>query len=87
MVVYSGLCIPLSSRTHPSLLDYQNLYFFGNLVYKFKRIVGKPIFSDQFKKIVKRYIRVGYYLDIMQQSACLVLNPTRFLAMVSSLIA
>ena len=34
--------------------------FYGDLVYKFKRIVGKPNFSDQFKKIVKRYIRVGY---------------------------
>ena len=49
--------------------------FYGDLVYKFKRIVGKPNLSDQFKKIVKRYIRVGYNLDIMQQSACLVLNP------------
>ena len=39
--------------------------FYGDLVYKFKRIVGKPNFSDQFKKIVKRYIRVGYNLDIM----------------------
>ena len=45
-----------------------------SLVYKFKRIVGKSNFSDQFKKIVKRYIRVGYNLDIMRQSACLVLN-------------
>ena len=34
--------------------------FYGDLVYKFKRIVGKPNFSDQFKEIVKRYIRVGY---------------------------
>ena len=34
--------------------------FYGDLVYKFKRIVGKPNFSDQFKKIVKRYLRVGY---------------------------
>ena len=49
--------------------------FYGGLVYKFKRIVGQPNFSDQFKKIVKRYIRVGYNLDIMRQSACLVLNP------------
>ena len=49
--------------------------FYGDLVYKFKRIVGKPNFSDQFKKIVKRYIRVGYSLDIMRQSACLILNP------------
>ena len=49
--------------------------FYGDLVYKFKRIVEKSNFSDQFKKIVKRYIRVGYNLDIMRQSACLVLNP------------
>ena len=49
--------------------------FYGDLLYKFKRIVGKLNFSDQFKKIVKRYIRVGYNLDIMRQSACLVLNP------------
>ena len=28
--------------------------FYGDLVYKFKRIVGKPNFSDQFKMIVKR---------------------------------
>ena len=47
----------------------------GFQAFKFKRIVGKPNFSDQFKKIVKRYIRVGYNLDIMRRSACLVLNP------------
>ena len=28
--------------------------FYGDLVKKFKRIVGKPNFSDQFKKILKR---------------------------------
>ena len=49
--------------------------FYGDLVYKFKQIIGKPIISDQFKKIVKRYIMVGNNLDIMRQSACLVLNP------------
>ena len=49
--------------------------FYCDLVCKFKRVVGKPNFSDQFKKIVKRYIRVGYNLDIMRRSACLVLNP------------
>ena len=36
--------------------------FYSDLVYKFKQIVGKPYFSDQFKEIVKRYIRVGYSL-------------------------
>ena len=37
----------------------------GEELIRFKRIVGKSDFSDQFKKIVKRYIRVGYNLDIM----------------------
>ena len=51
--------------------------YYGDLVLKkIKRIVGKPYFSDQFKKIIKRYIiKVGYNLDVMRQSACLVLNP------------
>ena len=49
--------------------------FYGDLVYKFKRIVGKPYFSDQFKNIIKRYKKVGYNLDIMRQTASLVLNP------------
>ena len=41
------------------------LIFYGDLVYIFKRIVGKLNFSDQFKKVVKRYIKVGYNLDVM----------------------
>ena len=49
--------------------------FYGDLVYKFKRIARKPNFSDQFKRVIKRYIKVGYNLDVMCQSACLVLNP------------
>ena len=39
--------------------------FNGDLVYKFNRIVGKPNFSHQFKKIIKRYKSVGYNMDIM----------------------
>ena len=34
--------------------------FYGDLVYEFNRMVGKPNFSDQFKKIIKRYIKVEY---------------------------
>ena len=30
----------------------------GDLVYKFKRIAGKPNFRDQSKKIINRYIKV-----------------------------
>ena len=49
--------------------------FYDDLVYKFKRSVGKPYFSDQFKKIIKCYRKVGYNMDTMRQSACLVVNP------------
>ena len=31
----------------------------------FATVVGKPNLSDKFKKIVKRYKRVGYNMDIM----------------------
>ena len=37
---------------------------YGVLVFRFKRMVGKPIFSDQFKKIIKRYQNVRFNLDI-----------------------
>ena len=32
-------------------------------------------FSDQFRKIIMRYKRIGYNLNVMRQSACLVINP------------
>ena len=48
---------------------------YGYLVYMFKRIFGKPNFIDQFKKIIKRNIKVRYYFDVMRQSVGLVLNP------------
>ena len=50
--------------------------FYGDLVYKFKKkIVGRADLSDQFKKIIVRYKHIGYNINIMQQSACLVFNP------------
>ena len=33
--------------------------FNGDLVYKFRKIVGNTKFSDQFKKIIMRYKRIG----------------------------
>ena len=49
--------------------------FYGDLVYKFKKIRGITDFSDQFRKIIMRYKRIGYNLNVMRQSACLVINP------------
>ena len=49
--------------------------FYGDLVYRFRKIVGKSNFSQQFRKLINRYKRIGYSLDIMRQTACLVVNP------------
>ena len=49
--------------------------FYGDLVYKFKKLKGINVFSFQFRKIITRYRRIGYNLNVMRQSACLVFNP------------
>ena len=49
--------------------------FYGDLVYRFRKIVGKSNFSEQFGKLINRYKRIGYSLDIVRQTACLVVNP------------
>ena len=51
-----------------------NPEFYGDMVYKFKKIIGNPNFSDLFRRIVKRFRRTGYNSDIMWQTACLVFN-------------
>ena len=48
--------------------------FYGDLVYKFRKIVGKSNFSEHFRKLINRYKRIGYSLDIMRQTACLVVK-------------
>ena len=49
--------------------------FYGDLVYRFRKIVGKSNFSEQVRKLIDRYKRIGFSLDIMRQTACLVVNP------------
>ena len=59
-------------------LLYQGLSepeFYGDLVYKFKKIMGMTDFSDQFRKITICYKRAGYDLNIILEYACLVITP------------
>ena len=49
--------------------------FYGDLVYKFKKIVGQSDFSNQLRKIIIHYKRIGYNMNVMQQTACLVVSP------------
>ena len=64
--------VGLKSLLHQGLSEPE---CYGDLVYKFKKIGGMTNFSDQFRKIIMRYKRIGYNLNVMRQSACLVINP------------
>ena len=64
-----------------------NPEFYGDLVYKLKKNIGNPNFSNLFKPIVNRFKRAGYSLDIMRQTACLVLTQSWLKAMLHSLVA
>ena len=46
--------------------------FYGNLVNRIRKIVGKSNFSEQFRKLINRYQRIRYNPDIMRPTACLV---------------
>ena len=49
--------------------------FYGDMVYKLKKIVGSNNFSAQFIKIISHYKKIGYNINVLQQTACLVVNP------------
>ena len=48
--------------------------FYGDLLYRFRKTCGKTYFLEQFRKLINSYKRIGYSLDIMRQTACLVIN-------------
>ena len=50
--------------------------FYSDLVYRIRKIVGKSNFSEQFRKLINRYKRIGCNPYVMWQTACLVINPT-----------
>ena len=49
--------------------------FYGDLVYKLKKIVGSNNFSAQFIKTISHYNKIGYNIIVLQQTASLVVNP------------
>ena len=51
--------------------------FYGDLVYKFRKIIGKNDFPYHFKKIIVRYKKIGYNINVMRQTACLVVYPNK----------
>ena len=56
-------------------LSTQKLLKQGYKLYKLKKIVGSNNFSAQFIKIISKYKKNGYNINVLQQTACLVVNP------------
>ena len=44
-------------------------------MYKLKKSVGSNHFSTQFIKMISQYKNIGCNINVMQQTACLVVNP------------
>ena len=59
------------------LQGLSELEFNSDLVYKFRKIIGKNDFPYHFKKIIVRYKKIGYNINFMRQTTCLVVNPVK----------
>ena len=49
--------------------------FYGDLVFKLKKFVGSNNFSAHFIKIISHYKKIANNINVLQQTACLVVNP------------
>ena len=48
--------------------------FYNDLVHKFKKIMDRTDFSDEFQKITIHHKCIDYNLKVMRQCACFVTN-------------
>ena len=64
-------CVSLKTLLHQCISEPE---FYGDLVYRFRKIVEKSNFSEQFRNLFNRYKRISYSLDYY--TADLVVNPT-----------
>ena len=51
--------------------------FYGDSVYKFRKIIGKNDFPYLSKKIIVRYKKIGHNIDVLRHRACLVVNTIK----------
>ena len=51
--------------------------FNGDLLYNFRKVIGKNDFPYHFENIIFRYKKIGYNIDVLRQIACLVVNPIK----------
>ena len=67
----SELQIGLKCLLRQGLLEPE---LYDDLVQKLQKIVGSNNFSVQFIKIISHYKKIGYNINVLQQTACLVVN-------------
>ena len=68
----SGFQVGLGSLLRQGLSEPD---FYGGLVYRLRKIVGSDGFSARFVGVVSHCRRIGYNINVLQQTACLVVNP------------
>ena len=68
----SKFTVGLKSLLQQGLLEFE---FYGDLVYKFRKIYACNDFSTQFRKFMLRYKQIGYNINVIRQTACMVVNP------------
>ena len=69
--LFSGFGVGLKTLLHQGLSGPE---FCGGLVYGFKGIVDGAYFFGRFGGIVVPYKRIGYNINVVRQSACLVFD-------------
>ena len=73
---YNNLVSKFKIGLHQLLLQgVSQPEFFGDIIYKFRKIKSKPNFSERFQKIINRYKIMGYNVSAIKQSACVVFDP------------
>ena len=50
--------------------------FYGDVIYKLRKIIGHAHFQQLFSKRIKKFIKKGYDPIILQRTACLVVSPS-----------
>ena len=68
--IYHKICV-FKSLLRQGLLEPE---FYGDLVYRLKKISGSNKFSAQFIEIISHYKKIGYNMNILQQTSCFVVN-------------
>ena len=49
--------------------------FYGDVVYRLRKLTGSDNFSDRFTKCIRRFVRKGYDKHILYRTACVVVDP------------